>query len=504
MSEQGTGGAPDVVREGLRRVVERLGEPPAPGAADEALRVWQNCLLDEVGSDRRGLVQLVLRVYAHGLVGEIPRGPLVPAAWATIRARLAFGYAAATYVDGSMARWAVDAWAYALGTIDARGLYGPAPTSSPPLGTSPPAAARAVTPVRLTPPPRTPRAGPVHAASVYTARGQNVPGHIRRAIARANAPPAPNPFPANFDRLAGYAFFGMIAVAAAAMWVGIAERREAGGLEVALAAPGAAALPHADGRRALARIERAEPLPPLAGPVPHPAPRAQADSALVDSLHLRDGTVRTGRVERITPTAILVRDVWSDAVDAVALEDVRELHTRHGEVLPVSGDGATPTPRDAFGRRLRPDAGPDAGAPGNTAHASIDASRRTRAAGFGGRYAVRQAVLAVGGSESCDAVAAAVRPAATTLETVAHVPGAPTFALTSRPGVHGTVDGDGRFRTEPLEGTRDGVHYWFRMTGRFAGDGFQAETESATDAVLKFGSVQRCRVSASLDGHRLP
>jgi hypothetical protein len=499
MAEAGAGGAGDVVREGLRRVVTRWGEPA--GADAPAGVVWQNRLLDEVGSDRRGLVQLLLRVHADGLAAQIPRGPLDPAAWATIRARLAFGYASATYLNGDMARWAVDAWAYALGVIDARALYAP----PPPPPTAPSLVAPRPAATAHQPAPATAAAAPGRLAAGHHGK---LPGRVRRAVARANAPPAPNPFPANFDRLAGYAFAGMLTVAATAMWVGIAARREAGGLEVRAVAPvmdlsGAAPAPRGDGERGSgAREAGVAPAPPPAG-----------DVALLDTLRLRDGTVRTGRVERITPAAILLRDVWADQVVPVALDEVLELRTRHGEVLPVGG-------RDSAGRDAVPDV---TGTPGNPADASpapdapdsgrAEAERSpgsahgfhaTRAVGFGGRYAVRQEVLAVGGSESCDAVAAAVRRATTTVETLAHVPGASTFALTSRPGVEGTVDDEGRFETGVIEGVRDGVHYWFRMTGRFAGDGFQAETESATDAVLKFGSVQRCRVSAALDAHRVP
>ena len=87
---------------------------------------------------------------------------------------------------------------------------------------------------------------------------------------------------------------------------------------------------------------------------------------------------------------------------------------------------------------------------------------------------------------------------------MAHRPGTAAFSLVSRPGVRGTVDPDGRFRTEPVRGVRDGVRYWFRMAGQFDAGGFRAETESATDAVLKYGSVQRCRVVAALDARRLP
>jgi hypothetical protein len=142
-------------------------------------------------------------------------------------------------------------------------------------------------------------------------------------------------------------------------------------------------------------------------------------------------------------------------------------------------------------------------APGALPPGAGDLGHAARVAGLAGRYTVRRRVLEVSGSESCGAVAAAVRAAAPTIETVAHRPGEAEFALTSRRGLRGTVDDDGRFRTGVVEGARSGVEYRFRMVGQFLPDGFRAETESETRTVLRWRDVQHCRMSVALDAERL-
>ncbi len=521
----GTRGA---VRDGLRRLVRRIGpppaadEPPAGGPSSARLR-WRNLLLDEVGSDARALVDLLLRVQAHGVVAAIPPGPLGPAAWAPLRARLAFGHAAETFLDADMARWAVDAWGYALGAIEAGALYVAPPTAplpapvpvaaSSPAGPSPAAVRTPAASYAVAPPPAPAK----------------IPGRVRRAIARANAPPPPNPFPPNFDRIAGYTFAGVVTLAAVGIWLGIVDRREAGGLDLpaepVLAAVGAPA-------PAIA------PLPSGADDAPGGAPddaepggrsrapgRVAADA--VDSLRLRDGTVRTGRVERLTADALVLRDPWSDSTARVDLGDVVEWRTRHGEVVPVGelppappADSVPASPAVApVGAPVGASAGAPVGAPVDAVLAGAaepgavalgalppgagDLGHAARVAGLAGRYTVRRRVLEVSGSESCGAVAAAVRAAAPTVETVAHRPGEAEFVLTSRPGLRGTVDDDGRFRTAVVEGARNGVEYRFRMVGQVLPDGFRAETESETRTVLRWRDVQHCRVSVALDAERL-
>jgi hypothetical protein len=268
-----------------------------------------------------------------------------------------------------------------------------------------------------------------------------------------------------------------------------------------------------------------EPAGPVEGATASPAPakpRTHEGDALVDSLRLRDGTVRTGFVERVSPDGILLRDPWSDTTARLGFDEVVEWRTQRGERLPISGAAAAPDATDPDAAELdavaAAPAGPAAAGPaappdvpaartGSDArpHAAVgDAGHAARVAGLAGRYAVRRQVLDVRGSGSCDAVAAAVRAAAPTVETVEHRPGEAEFALSSRPGLRGVVDDDGRFRTAVVEGERRGVRYRFRMVGQFLPDGFRAETESETRAVLRWGDVQQCHVSVALAASRLP
>jgi hypothetical protein len=542
------------VREGLRRLVRRAGLPPADDAGPTGARTrWRNGLLDLVGSDARPLADLLLRVEAHGVAAAIPAGPLAPAAWAPVRARLAFAYAAETFLDAEMARWAVDAWAYATGAIDAGGLYVAPPVVSPvappvvlgavPVGARPAVAGGGApmypAPASATPVYGSPAFGAPALPAGVTARPGKIPGRVRRAMARANAPPAPNPFPKNFDRIAGLTFMGMVAAAAGAMWMGIAERREAGGLEApapvhaefaGVGAPAPAIAPLVGG----AAVAPAGVAPDGGGAAASRGAGArEAGASLgVDSLRLRDGTVRTGVVERVTPDGLVVRDPWSDVSARLGFDSIVEWRPRPGERVPVGAppggadaDGTAAT--DGGGLRAAPlegapesgaeisataaDAVPDGHPPVGASAAAYggppgagDLGHRAIVAGLAGRYTVRRRVLDVAGSESCGAVAAAVRRSAPTVETVAHRPGEAEFALTSRPGLRGVVDDDGRFRTGVVTGERGGVQYRFRMVGQFLPDGWRAETESETRAVLRWGDVQQCRVSVALEASRLP
>jgi hypothetical protein len=125
-----------------------------------------------------------------------------------------------------------------------------------------------------------------------------------------------------------------------------------------------------------------------------------------------------------------------------------------------------------------------------------------REAGVGGRYLVTQRIRDVSGSESCDAVAGALAGGRETEERVAHVPGSPTFTLVTR-GVAGTLDSDGLFISEPRAGTTNNVNWQFRMRGRFGPDGFTGESITHTDAILRWGKLQTCVVTADLMGQRL-
>jgi hypothetical protein len=135
--------------------------------------------------------------------------------------------------------------------------------------------------------------------------------------------------------------------------------------------------------------------------------------------------------------------------------------------------------------------------------AAIHLDGRIRHFGVAGRYVVSQRVLDVRGTESCNAVARALGAGRETEEVVSHAPGALQFSLTTR-GVVGTLDSDGQFISEPRSGTTNNVNWQFRMRGRFGPEGFTGESVTHTDAILRWGKLQNCVVTAELTGRRLP
>jgi hypothetical protein len=123
--------------------------------------------------------------------------------------------------------------------------------------------------------------------------------------------------------------------------------------------------------------------------------------------------------------------------------------------------------------------------------------------GVGGRYRVIQRIRAVHGTDNCAAVGAALANGRTTVEVVEHAPGAREFAIRAR-GVRGVIDGDGVFEADPSAGARNHVRWRFRMRGHFTPTGFTAESETFTDATLRWRQRQSCRVVAVLTATRLP
>ncbi|WP_396206820.1 hypothetical protein [Gemmatimonas sp.] len=126
-----------------------------------------------------------------------------------------------------------------------------------------------------------------------------------------------------------------------------------------------------------------------------------------------------------------------------------------------------------------------------------------RERGVAGRYRVVQYVRSVRGTDNCDVVARALITARVSEEVVAHRPGATEFSLSMRP-VRGSLAADGWFVVEPSAGTTDRISWQFRMRGRFTLDGFQAESETRTSAIIRWGRQQQCVVNADLLATRLP
>jgi len=125
------------------------------------------------------------------------------------------------------------------------------------------------------------------------------------------------------------------------------------------------------------------------------------------------------------------------------------------------------------------------------------------AAGLGGRYRVIQRVRSVSGSRNCDQVASALAKGRTTVEVVSHTPGTFFFAIASR-NVAGTLMPDAEFEAGPQSGTTDGVNWRFRMQGHFTPGGFVGESQTSTNAIIRWGRSQSCLTVTDLVGERLP
>jgi len=125
------------------------------------------------------------------------------------------------------------------------------------------------------------------------------------------------------------------------------------------------------------------------------------------------------------------------------------------------------------------------------------------AGGLGGKYRVHQASVSVNGSPSCTSVADALSKSPPTTETITHLPGTFTFTLASR-GVSATLSPDAYFDAGPQRGVTDGVTWEFWMHGQFRDGGFTAQTTTTTEAILRWGSMQRCATVIDLVGTQLP
>ncbi len=85
---------------------------------DEPEAIIRNRLLDDVGSDARPLVNLLLEAYARGIPQTLPAGPLAHDVWERHCARVVMAWVADRFIDAEVARWAVETWAFAIGALD--------------------------------------------------------------------------------------------------------------------------------------------------------------------------------------------------------------------------------------------------------------------------------------------------------------------------------------------------------------------------------------------------
>jgi len=105
------------MRDALHRIVRGADDWAHP-----SLSVFRNRLLDEVGSDARPLANILLEAIERGVLYALPRAPLNAAVWNTKSAPLVNQWVADRFLQPEVARWAIEAWGYAFGCIDASQL----------------------------------------------------------------------------------------------------------------------------------------------------------------------------------------------------------------------------------------------------------------------------------------------------------------------------------------------------------------------------------------------
>ncbi len=185
------------MREALHRLVHEGDAWTEPSIA-----VFRNRLLDEVGSDARPLANLLVEAIDRGVVDALPRTSLTPAQWSAKSTPLVMRWVNDRFVQAEVARWAVEAWGYALGCIDTSQLTASVDAPQPePLTPQWPdrrveattgAASRATARGGMTAPPSTGGTAPWRAGYTPT-----VAAPVPRYAARPSSPPP------QYGRLAG-------------------------------------------------------------------------------------------------------------------------------------------------------------------------------------------------------------------------------------------------------------------------------------------------------------
>jgi hypothetical protein len=108
--------SPETVRARVRiALADAVRDSEQWSASSETQR--RNRLLDAVGSDHRPLVDLLLFAEERGVTTRLPAETLEGDRWELVHAHTALDLAARTFVHIDAARWAVEAWAFALGRI---------------------------------------------------------------------------------------------------------------------------------------------------------------------------------------------------------------------------------------------------------------------------------------------------------------------------------------------------------------------------------------------------
>jgi hypothetical protein len=400
-----------------------------------------NELLDACGSDHRPLVNLLLSVDA-AFRARFTIGSTTDA-WEMRRAPLVHHLVATRYLQPDVARWVVDAWGAALGV-------GPATVPRPALSHE------------LEPVDGSRRAS--------FGAGASARGHT--AVS-----PAISPQPTRGSKVA-------------------MPTPRTGGRTLATTRPSG-----------VTAIATARPVPRWrsAGIGVSPLQAAQAQRteriwfgvmAATGLLVFAAGAIGIANRKTEAATAAAILPVVAPAVRAIDGQSMLPLPPADPLTAPVvSTSPAEPvlpaarTPTDSKTIATNADGTPDD---------SVSAV----ATGLRGVYRVQQRIRVVDGSASCASIAAALAPGRTSIERIEHQPGSREFALSTR-SVKGTVDANGAFTIGPTVGTTDGIRWQFSMRGRFTTTGFVAETQTETNAIIRWGRTQQCMTLADLVAERI-
>ncbi|MBI3791212.1 MAG: hypothetical protein HY275_10085, partial [Gemmatimonadetes bacterium] len=160
-----------LVQQGLRRLIDR--EPRWAEWPEATLR---GRLLDEVGSDNRPLVLLLLRVHDLGIPQRLPPAVIDPAHWERARGTLSQRVQAELFVPPDIGAWAVESWAWALQVIDEEFLLSPPARVAPPQPASRVAGGASAATTRTSGSPRAGMALPARSGGVG---GRGAPPPIR-------------------------------------------------------------------------------------------------------------------------------------------------------------------------------------------------------------------------------------------------------------------------------------------------------------------------------------
>lgn len=416
--------------------------PRVAARDDEMLPCERAMMLDECGSDHKPLVELLLEIgrMVRPALGVVSR-PLTLDQWTALRAPLVHKLVATRYLQPEVVQWAVDTWGRALGCVPERGPLDLPRETERGAGDAP---ARPRTVAARHAPARRTSAAPVPGANTNT-----------------NTRPSWAGGPVSF---------------------------------------GIGAKPNAATLAALAQSGRTVVRP---GPVQGPKfSRLEQRAAMVLGALLVVVAVSLGMAlrERPMPAALTVDGGHADTLAAgAAITD-----TGAAVRAPVAQAPSTDTVLAAAAAAAADAAGIGADTrPAFRAALPGEYTMAVRDAGVAGAYLVTSTIRDVSGSESCDAVARALGAGRESREQVAHRAGEDRFALTTR-GVTATLTADGWFVAAPRSGTTNNIGWEFRLRGRFVPDGFTATSETHTEAILRWGRVQQCVVTADLIGRRLP